>query len=646
MNVSKNIKGLTLKIGGDTTGLSKALNDVNKSSRDIQKELREVDKLLKFNPGNTELMAQKQKLLGDQVGVTREKLDKLREAEKQVQEQFDRGEIREDQYRAFQREIVETESKLKHYEKQLSAVADTKRTLADRLTDVSNKLSVAGRRMQDVGGTLSKGVTAPILAAGAGLVALATKAGQAADRILDLNAITGMSTDAIQEWQHVATIAGVETEAMTKAVEGLITRIPQLEAEGGKATEAMSKLGLSYDELRNLSPDEQIDTLIKGLSAMEDPMERNAAGAALFGGAWKDIAPILGMTADQIEAAKNEAHDLGRVLSEDSLNSANDFRVAMDKLKETFKAAGLQLGADLAPMLSETFVPLIEEKVIPALSKMIEVIGNVVEWFANLSPGAQKAVGAMVAIAAAVGPVLVILGKLAGAVSAIIGLFGAGGAAAGVGGTLVAAFTVITGPIGLAIAAVTALIAIGVALYKNWDTVKAAAAAFGDYIKSKFQEVKESITRPVEQAMDVLRNLNLYEIGKNIIGGLIKGIENMIGKVKETIGKVADTVKRGVTNALGIQSPSRVMMGYGEDTAKGFAMGIENMLKTVSSQTAALAGAATDGVGGGGGSVAAAGAVSYNSPISIQNMVVRDDQDINRIARELYLLQRRQNRGV
>lgn len=646
MNVSKNIKGLTLKIGGDTTGLSKALSDVNKSSRDIQRELREVDKLLKFNPGNTELMAQKQKLLGDQVGVTREKLDKLREAEKQVQEQFDRGEIREDQYRAFQREIVETESKLKHYEKQLSAVADTKRTLADRLTDVSNKMSVAGKRMQDVGGTLSKGVTAPILTAGAGLVALATKAGQAADRILDLSAITGMSTDAIQEWQHVATIAGVETEAMTKAVEGLVTRIPQLEAEGGKATEAMSKLGLSYDELRNLSPDEQIDTLIKGLAAMEDPMERNAAGAALFGGAWKDIAPILGMTADEIEDAKNEAHDLGRVLSEDSLNNANDFRVAMDKLKETFKAAGLQLGADLAPMLSETFVPLIEGKVIPALSKMIEVIGNVVEWFTNLSPGAQKAVGAMVAIAAAVGPVLVILGKLAGAVSAIIGLFGAGGAAAGVGGTLVAAFTVITGPIGLAIAAVTALIAIGVALYKNWDTVKAAAAAFGDYIKSKFQEVKESITRPIEQAMDVLRNLNLYEIGKNIIGGLIKGIENMIGKVRETIGNVADTVKRGVTSALGIQSPSRVMMGYGEDTAKGFAMGIENMLKTVSSQTAALAGAATDGIGGGGGSVAAAGAVSYNSPISIQNMVVRDDQDINRIARELYLLQRRQNRGV
>src|SRR5699024_692238 len=106
---------------GKTTGLDKALEGVNKRSRDIQKELREVERLLKFNPGNTELVAQKQKLLADRVSETRDKLDQLKGAQEEVTAAFKRGEISEEQYRAFQREIVETESKLKQYESQLES---------------------------------------------------------------------------------------------------------------------------------------------------------------------------------------------------------------------------------------------------------------------------------------------------------------------------------------------------------------------------------------------------------------------------------------------------------------------------------------------------------------------------------------------
>ena len=105
------IKGITIEIGGNVQPLNKALESVNKKSRDIQNELRQVDRLLKFNPGNTELLAQKQKLLGDQVANTREKLDRLKAAQAQVNEQFQKGEIGEEQYRAFQRELVKTEDR-------------------------------------------------------------------------------------------------------------------------------------------------------------------------------------------------------------------------------------------------------------------------------------------------------------------------------------------------------------------------------------------------------------------------------------------------------------------------------------------------------------------------------------------------------
>jgi phage-related minor tail protein len=108
---SKTIKGLTVEIGGDTTKLGKAIKDVEAKSRSLSKELGDINKLLKMDPGNTDLLAQKQKVLADAVEATAKKLDTLKEAEKQVQQQFERGEVSEEQLRALQREIVATENK-------------------------------------------------------------------------------------------------------------------------------------------------------------------------------------------------------------------------------------------------------------------------------------------------------------------------------------------------------------------------------------------------------------------------------------------------------------------------------------------------------------------------------------------------------
>ena len=106
------IKGITIEIGGDTTKLDKALSETGKKSASLQRELKEVNRLLKLDPGNTELVAQKQKILAESVSETKKKLDILKEAEKQVQEQFERGEVSEEQYRALQREIIECSNEL------------------------------------------------------------------------------------------------------------------------------------------------------------------------------------------------------------------------------------------------------------------------------------------------------------------------------------------------------------------------------------------------------------------------------------------------------------------------------------------------------------------------------------------------------
>ena len=161
------IKGITVQIGSDTTGLQAALKDVNQHSREIASELRQVERLLKFNPHDTELLAQKQQLLSEQVDNTRKKLDTLKTAQEQVNEQLKKGEISEEQHRAFQRELIKTESQLKSYEKQLKAVNIESDSFKRAMDKVGESLEKAGKKMADIGKNLSLKVTAPIVALGA-----------------------------------------------------------------------------------------------------------------------------------------------------------------------------------------------------------------------------------------------------------------------------------------------------------------------------------------------------------------------------------------------------------------------------------------------------------------------------------------------
>ena len=107
------IKGITVEIGGDTTKLQTALKGVNTEIRNTQSQLKDVEKLLKLDPGNTELMAQKHRLLGDAVRETKEKLETLKTAAEQANDALARGEISQGQYDALQREIIETENNLR-----------------------------------------------------------------------------------------------------------------------------------------------------------------------------------------------------------------------------------------------------------------------------------------------------------------------------------------------------------------------------------------------------------------------------------------------------------------------------------------------------------------------------------------------------
>lgn len=203
------IKGITIEIGGDTTGLDKALSGTNKEIRNTQSQLKDVERLLKLDPSNTELLRQKQKLLGDAVKETSDKLETLKTAEKQAQAQFKEGKISEQQYEALKREIIATEQQL-----------DNLKDKAEQSSVALQKIGHAGEKMQEFGGKvtaagqeLSK-VSAGLAAVGAASVAAWETVDEAYDTIAKGTGATGEALADLQKsFDNV--FASIPTDAAT-----------------------------------------------------------------------------------------------------------------------------------------------------------------------------------------------------------------------------------------------------------------------------------------------------------------------------------------------------------------------------------------------------------------------------------------------
>lgn len=229
--LAETIRGINVVISGETTGLSKALSDVEKKSRGIQSELKQVEKLLKLDPTNTQLVAQKQQLLAQAVENTREKLTRLKSVQEQVNEQFRRGEISEGQYRAFQREVIKTEQELQKLEKQLSEVTGEVKEQGEQVSRLGKEYQEAFEEAkQSLGNAYeqTKKVGAAITAAGAAITAgLGVVVGKAADFEQAMaNVYSVMAPDEVaqfrDELENLAITMGAETKySATEAARGI-----------------------------------------------------------------------------------------------------------------------------------------------------------------------------------------------------------------------------------------------------------------------------------------------------------------------------------------------------------------------------------------------------------------------------------------
>ena len=195
----------SIEIDGSTTGLDKALKTVNTTIRSTQTQLKDVQKLLKLDPSNTELLSQKQRLLKEAIGATKDKLESLKTAQEQAKKQLEEGKLGQDKYDALQREIEETEQALKQLESQVS----TTYAALEKIDQTGQKFKEVGDKMAGVGRTMTTHVTAPIV--GLGAAAVKTTADFDA-QMSKVQAISGATGDEFDELRAKAREMGSKTK--------------------------------------------------------------------------------------------------------------------------------------------------------------------------------------------------------------------------------------------------------------------------------------------------------------------------------------------------------------------------------------------------------------------------------------------------
>lgn len=648
--MANRIKGITVEIGGDTTKLQTALKGVNSSIRDTQSQLRDVEKLLKLDPGNTELLAQKHRLLGEAVAGTKEKLETLKTAAEQANTALANGEISQDQYDALQREIIETENNLRDLERQAgqSAVALQKiAATGEKLKTVGDNISSAGQKLLPVtAGVTALGTAAVSTAAnfessmsqvqatmGITKDAMSTVNGESVNTMDTLSALakkmgseTAFSASECADALNYLALAGYDTQQMCDTLPTVLNLAAaggiDLAAASDMVTDAMSALGMGVDEAGTMVDQmaktasttntsvaqlgEGILTIgataktvkggtaelntalgilanngIKGaeggthlrnvILSLQNPTDKAAACMEQLGldvydseGNMRSLNDILGdlnTSMDGMTAAE-KSNIIGQIFNKTDLSSVNALLAntgsTWDDLQQSIIDSGgaaqqmadtqldnLQGQITILKSALEGLAISFGELLLPAIKMIVGWVQKFVDWLNGMDEGTKKVVTTIALLAAALGPVLIVIGKVVSAVGTIMTIVPK---VAGVINTVKTAFaalntTMLANPIFLIIAAITALVAAFIYLWNTnedfrqfwinlWENVKEVAIAVWEAIKNFFTAAWEAISSTAQAVWNGI---------KDFFSGLWEGIKTIFSTVVEVIKTIITT---------------------------------------------------------------------------------------------------------
>lgn len=365
------IKGITIEFRGDTTSLGKALTEVNRELKSTESALREVDKALKLDPDNVELLAQREKLLNQEIAKTEEKLQLQKRAATEAAEALKQGAITQEEYARLTAQLVQTENKLEGLKNEASGAGnalkgagsdaknagdDVKKSgdNADDSSDKWEKFGEAAKKACEVAAAAVAAVSAAVIGAGKALVDCTVDAAAFADEVLTASSITGMTNEEVQALQYSAELLDVSFDTISGSMARNIRSMSSAADGTGDIAEAYAQLGVSVtDSAGNLRDSETVFwEAIDALGNIEDQTERDALAMQLFGKSAQELNPLIEAGSENVKALADEAEDAGYIMSGDTLEAFGEFDDQLQRLKVGTTAAKNALGTVLLPVLT------------------------------------------------------------------------------------------------------------------------------------------------------------------------------------------------------------------------------------------------------------------------------------------------------
>lgn len=591
---SKNIKGITIEIGGNTTKLEDALRGVSKTIYSLNGDIRNLNQALKLDPKNTELLSQKQELLKKNIEATTERLEKLKTAQKQMGDYNNLTEEQKEQYRALSVEIAKSEAALNSLTKEYNNFGSV---AIQQLKVVGEELKNTGTKISGVGKDLSKSITAPI----AGVMTLGvTYNAQMEKYKTALTTLTGSAKEAsaiMEQIKKDAAKTPFDVKGLTEANQLLLST----GLDAGEARETILALGNAIAatgggdaELSRMAVNlQQIKNL--GYASSLDIKQFAYAGIDVYG----MLADYLGITKEEASKMKVTWEDLNGALIQASQEGGKYFG-AMDKQSETFNGKISNLKDSIGVLTGELAVSLM-----PILDKLISIVNSLIEKFNNLDPKTQKIISTVLLVIAVIGPLLVIIGTLITSIGTIITAVTAA----------IPVITAIVAAINLPVIAIAAVIAIIVLLYTKcewfrnainaivtfiWNQVKNYIQLIINIIKTVINVVQTTVTtiRSIVNAIisvfaglygkaknfvgkirdafvSRIKSINWKTLGSDIVKGIANGFVNIGGYISSKVNQVKDQIISKFKSVFKIASPAKSMYPLGEFITAGIGVGIQ-----------------------------------------------------------------------
>lgn len=560
------VKGITIEIGADVTGLDKALKGVNGKIRDTQEQLKDVKKLLKMDPGNTELLKQKQELLAKAVGATKDKLEQLKDAEKQLK---DSGiDENSDQFQSLRREIIETENSLDD----LTRAANQSNTALEKIGATADKVASGAQKVADTTAGISRTAQAGLAAAAAATVKIVDSYADYEQLIGGVETLfKGDAKTLVNYANNAYKTAGLSANAYMETATGFAASL--VSSLGGDTKKAVdladmaitdmsdntNKMGSDISSIQNAYQGfakqnyTMLDNLKLGFGGTKEEMQRLLTEAEKLSGIHYDI----GNYADIVNAIHVIQTEMGITGT-----TAKEAEGTISGSIAAFKASVSNLLAGMGDANAD--VGQLTDNVIAAFQTMADNIIPILQNIWDHLPGGAKFALIAMGAAAAISPVAGAISNIAGAVSGLMKILPA-----------------LASPVGLVVAAIVAAI-VAIAIWG--DEIQAALQKLDDWLQGVFARDWTELFGPVlgEQLNGFFASVkNIWDSIKQVFDGVIDFIRGVFTGDWQRAWEGVKEIFRGTFNAFA--SLAKVPLNSVIALLNGAINGINKMIDALNS---------------------------------------------------------------